>query len=103
MSLCTNLAKCIQELVLGKRVSVHSVEGINVHLQVYQLHLESNGCALNSSYTNKNIWIGKSVLVKVCNKGHIFFNCQLAAPRPTLGHCRGGSLINPMLITAFDS
>ena len=32
-----------------------------------------------------------------------FFNCYLAAPRPTLGHCRGGSLTNQMLITVFDS
>ena len=28
-----------------------------------------------------------------------FFNCYLAAPRPTLGHYRGGSLTHPMLIT----
>ena len=27
------------------------------------------------------------------------FNCYLAAPRPTLGHYRGGSLTQPMLIT----
>ena len=33
----------------------------------------------------------------------IFFNCYLAVPRPTLGHCRGGSLTNPMLITAFPT
>ena len=26
-----------------------------------------------------------------------FFNCYLAGPRPTLSHCQGGSLINPML------
>ena len=32
-----------------------------------------------------------------------FFYCYLAAPRPTLGHCRGGSLTNLMLITAFYS
>ena len=30
-----------------------------------------------------------------------FFNCYLAVPRPTLGHSQGGSLTNPMLITAF--
>ena len=30
-----------------------------------------------------------------------FFNCYLAAPRPTLDHYRGGSLTHPMLITAF--
>ena len=28
-------------------------------------------------------------------------NCYLAAPWPTLGHCRGDSLTHPMLITAF--
>ena len=31
----------------------------------------------------------------------IFFNCYLAAPRPTLGRCQGDSLTNPMLIIAF--
>ena len=31
----------------------------------------------------------------------IFLNCCLAAPRLTFGHCRGGSLTHPMLITAF--
>ena len=30
-----------------------------------------------------------------------FFNYYLAAPRPTLGHSQGDSLINPMLITVF--
>ena len=32
---------------------------------------------------------------------YFFFNCYLAAPRPTLGHYRGDSLTHPMLITAF--
>ena len=31
----------------------------------------------------------------------VFFNYYLAAPRPTLGHYRGGSFTHPMLITAF--
>ena len=31
----------------------------------------------------------------------IFFNCYLAAPRPTSGHYRGDSLTHPMLVTAF--
>ena len=30
-----------------------------------------------------------------------FFDCYLAAPRPTLDHFQGGSLTNPMLITTF--
>ena len=30
-----------------------------------------------------------------------FFNCYLAAQRPTLGHCCGGSLTKSMLLTAF--
>ena len=34
-------------------------------------------------------------------KKMFFFNCYLAAPRPTLGHYQGGSLTHPMLITAF--
>ena len=33
----------------------------------------------------------------------IFFNCYLAALWLTWGHCRGGSLTNPMLITASDT
>ena len=35
---------------------------------------------------------------------HVFvflFNCYLAAQQPTLGHCQGDSLTNPMLITVF--
>ena len=35
-------------------------------------------------------------IMKVC-----FFNCYLAAPRPTLGHYRGDSLTHLMLINAF--
>ena len=31
----------------------------------------------------------------------IFFNCYLAAPRPTLGYCWGGSLTQPMLIACI--
>ena len=32
-----------------------------------------------------------------------FLNGYLAALQPTLSHCRGGSITNPMLITALDS
>ena len=32
-----------------------------------------------------------------------FFNCYLAFPWPTLGHSRGDSLTNPMLITSFST
>ena len=35
------------------------------------------------------------------NQLFFFFNCYLAAPRPTSGHYRGDSLTHPMLITAF--
>ena len=35
------------------------------------------------------------------SSGNSFFNCYLATPRPTLGYYRGGSLIHPMLVTAF--
>ena len=31
-----------------------------------------------------------------------FFNDYLAAPQPTLGHCRGGNLPSPMLINVFE-
>ena len=30
-----------------------------------------------------------------------FFNCYLAAPQPTMGHCQGADLTNLMFITAF--
>ena len=33
---------------------------------------------------------------------HNFFNCYLAAPRPTLGHSQGDSLTNSMLFTAIN-
>ena len=33
--------------------------------------------------------------------GVLFFNCCLAAPRPTLGHSQGDSLTKSMSITAF--
>ena len=32
-----------------------------------------------------------------------FFNYCIAAPWPTLGHCQGGSITNPVLITGLDS
>ena len=35
------------------------------------------------------------------SSGVLFFNCYLAASRPTLGHSQGVSLTNSMLITAF--
>ena len=31
----------------------------------------------------------------------VFFICYLAALQPTLGHWRGGSITNPIIITAF--
>ena len=34
---------------------------------------------------------------------HHFFYCYLAAPWPILGHCRGDSFTNPMLISLFIS
>ena len=46
--------------------------------------------------SQENMFLGK--VSYVCNS---FFNFFLAAPRPTLGHCRGDSLTHPMLITAF--
>ena len=42
----------------------------------------------------------QQVMEKVSNRS-IFLNSNLAAPRPTLCHCEGGSLTNLMLITAF--
>ena len=38
-----------------------------------------------------------------CAALNFFFNCYLAVPRPTLGHSRGDSLTNPMLITVFST
>ena len=32
----------------------------------------------------------------------IFYNCYLAAPRPTVGHSQGEGPTNRMLITAFE-
>ena len=52
--------------------------------------------------SNNDLSIGVQLNLYLHGKKY-FFNCCLAAPRPTLGHCRGGSLTDPMLITAFDS
>ena len=47
----------------------------------------------------------KEVLLsrKLQDHAFSFFNCYLAVPWPTLGHCRGDSLTNPILITAFST
>ena len=46
-----------------------------------------------------SFWSFWRFVLKLNGRG--FFNCYLAAPRPTLGHYQGESLTNPMLITAF--
>ena len=56
------------------------------------------------------VFIGFYTLVNVESKSHLtstlqffleaFFNCYLAAPQPSLGHCQGSSLTDPMLILA---
>ena len=48
-----------------------------------------------SSYPSSNIQWFWSFFV-------VFFNCYLAALRPTMDHSQGDSLTNPMLITAFE-
>ena len=49
--------------------------------------------------TDSNHLIKDNILLS-CKYCYIyFFNCHLAAPRPTLGHYRGSSLTHPMLIT----
>ena len=40
-------------------------------------------------------------IINHCFLESVFLICYLAAPRPTLGHCQGDSLTNPMLITVF--
>ena len=47
---------------------------------------------------------GKKIVVSIdcfLELYHIFFNCYLAVPQPTVGHSQGDSLTNPMLITVF--
>ena len=73
---------------------------------------------INTSVTLVGIWLlrvfyfDQPVRFSICNFNFFkktithnsfffFFNCYLAAPRPTSGHCRGDSLTHPMLITAF--
>ena len=50
---------------------------------------------------NLSVNIDKNIATEnFSEKSHgIFFNCYLAAPQPTLGHYRGGSLTHRMLIT----
>ena len=57
------------------------------------LHLYNNFCRWPCQAVHTNHW--KTALL------FIFFNCYLAAPRPTLGHYQGDSLTHPMLIIAF--
>ena len=50
---------------------------------------------------NPQIWrFGLETFESKCQIFSFFFNCYLAAPRPTLGNPQDGSLTNPMLITA---
>ena len=62
------------------------------------LLFNSTGVLTSFGVLTKVISIGKFML----SSNKYFFNCYLAAPRPTLGHCRRGSLTNLMLITALD-
>ena len=39
------------------------------------------------------------IIIELVSFWYVFFYVFLAAPRPTLGHYRGSSLIHPMLIT----
>ena len=50
---------------------------------------------------NKRLVILFSVFAGRVFTVSIFFNCDLAVPRPTVGHSQGVSLTIPMLITAF--
>ena len=66
----------------------------SVFLQV--LHHSSVSCKITPLY------FFRSIIIQFVQKKSIevFFNCYLAAPRPTLGHSQGGNLTNSMLITA---
>ena len=53
--------------------------------------------------STRQSWKWETVLqpVMICSNSIMFFNCYLAVSRLTLNHSWGGSITNPMLITAF--
>ena len=58
------------------------------------------GRSSRSNTHSKNLFLN-SLGVKVSQLNQHIFKCYLAVPRPSLGHSQGGSLTNPILITAF--
>ena len=64
--------------------------------QVYLLNTTEKQYTMEK---HKNLCSNRSHLSLI--NSFFFFNCYLAAPRPTLGHYQGDSLTHPMLITAF--
>ena len=64
--------------------------------------VESHGYIIPYSLINPRPVKSPSNFIRCnCQKTCSFFNCNLAVPHPTLGHCRGGSLTKLMLITAL--
>ena len=59
------------------------------------LNVKLSNLQLNELKSGINNWYSKD------EEMDDLFNCCLTAPQPTLGHCQGGSLTHPMLITAF--
>ena len=55
----------------------------------------------DSMLSKYQFWYKQGYSLQQCLLVLFFLSCYLAAPRPTLGHSRGDSLTNPMLITAF--
>ena len=55
----------------------------------------------NHSQNSPALAAAEAPSLKISSKG-TFFNCYLAAPRPTLNNSRADSLTHPTLITAFE-
>lgn len=55
------------------------------------------------SHKKQSIYINLFILFFYFSFNLFILICYLAAPQPTLYHCRGGSLINLILIIEFDT
>ena len=69
---------------------------------VYLLSLNLRDCTCKGNHESFEIYPHLEDL-SLNDDFFSFFNCYLAAPRPTLNHCRWGSLTNPMLITRLGA
>ena len=76
-----------------KRVNTKTEKVFRVNSYVCR---SNRGKTDRGAFCHPSSWIGLEFFFFF-----FFFSCYLVAPRPTLGHSQGDSLMNPMLIIAF--